>query len=77
MTVVGAGGSSSRDRWRGRFAPHVKQIKSSARTSAAQFGQLSVAIRSSCTCTQCSHERVTRPARPMVPGSESRPGRRR
>jgi hypothetical protein len=47
MTVVGAGVSSRRPMDRGRLAPQVKQIRSPGLTSAAQFGQVGVAIVSS------------------------------
>ena len=60
MTVVGAGQSSSRGLFRGRLAPQVKQIRSSGLTSAAQLGQVSVAIMSS--WTPCRRPRPPPPA---------------
>ena len=63
MMVVGAGGSSSGRRW-GRLAPQVKQMRSPGLTSAAQAGQVTVAMdilqdSYQISVTVRSHESVT------------------
>ena len=68
MTVGGVAGSSA-GLLRGRFAPHVKQMRSSRWTSAAHAGQVRVAMSILRDGGRvCVHESLTRDGGPRVPG---------
>ena len=57
MIVGGAGRHPPRRPLRGRFAPQVKQMRSLGLTSAAQAGQVRVAMSSSRDGGWCGHVR--------------------